>query len=230
LMHEINNPLDALGNLAYLALEEAGSSERMCTYLVQIEEQVATLRQIVNQTLGLTKSSPLRKNEKLGKLAEAAIRIHRKSIASKQIHLVPDLPEELAAEVRASEILQVISNLIANALDALPEEGILRLRVRKDASAVHILIADNGHGIPIEHADRIYEPFFTTKQDRGTGLGLHISKTIVEGHRGRIRMRSSTKEGKSGTTFRISLPSHQEELSPLEVKVPYVQQQRKLIV
>jgi signal transduction histidine kinase len=221
LMHEINNPLDALGNLAYLALEEAGSSERMCTYLVQIEEQVAT---------GLTKSSPLRKNEKLGKLAEAAIRIHRKSIASKQIHLVPDLPEELAAEVRASEILQVISNLIANALDALPEEGILRLRVRKDASAVHILIADNGHGIPIEHADRIYEPFFTTKQDRGTGLGLHISKTIVQGHRGRIRMRSSTKEGKSGTTFRISLPSHQEELSPLEVKVPYVQQQRKLIV
>ena len=208
LMHEINNPLDALGNLAYLALEESGSSERMCTYLVQIEEQVATIREIVNQTLGLTKSSPLRKNEKLGKLAEAAIRIHRKSIASKQIHLVPDLPGELAAEVRASEILQVISNLIANAVDALPDEGILHLRVRKDSSAVHILIADNGHGIPIEHADRIYEPFFTTKQDRGTGLGLHISKTIVEGHRGEIRMRSSTKEGKSGTTFRISLPSH----------------------
>jgi signal transduction histidine kinase len=208
LMHEINNPLDALGNLAYLAQEESGNSEQICTYLVQIQEQVTTLRQIVSQTLGLARLSSIRKNEKLGKLAQAALRIHRKTIAGKQIHLVPDIPEELAAEVRPGEILQVISNLIANALDALPEEGTLHLRVRKDSSVVHILIADNGHGIPNENADMIFEPFFTTKQDRGTGLGLHISKKIVEGHRGKIRMRSSVREGKSGTTFRVSLPVH----------------------
>lgn len=208
LMHEINNPLDALGNLAYLARGESGNSERLCTYLVQIEEQVTTLRQIVNQTLGLARSSPFRKNEKLGNLAEAALRIHRKAIVGKQIHLVPEIPEDLVAEVRAGEILQVISNLIANALDAMPEEGTLRLRVRKDSSAIHILIADNGHGIQNEHTELIFEPFFTTKQDRGTGLGLHISKKIVEGHRGKIRMRSSIREGKSGTTFRVSLPTH----------------------
>lgn len=208
LMHEINNPLDALGNLAYLALEESGNSDRTCAYLIQIQEQVTTLRQIVNQTLGLARSSPIRKNEKLRKLTEAAIRIHRKTIASKQIHLVPEVPEELAAEVRAGEILQVISNLIANALDALPEGGTLCLRVRKDSSTVHIVVADNGHGIPNEHADLIFEPFFTTKQDQGTGLGLHISKKIVEGYSGKIRMRSSIRQGKSGTTFRVSLPAH----------------------
>lgn len=208
LMHEINNPLDALGNLAYLALAEPGSSDRISSYLTQIEEQVAILRQMVSQTLGLARSSPVRKNEKLRNLADAALRIHRKAITEKQIHLVPEIPEGLAAEVRAGEILQVISNLIANSLDALAEQGTLRLRVRKDASAVHILIADNGHGIANEHTESIFEPFFTTKQDRGTGLGLHISKKIVEGHFGKIRMRSSVREGNSGTVFRVSLPTH----------------------
>jgi signal transduction histidine kinase len=207
LMHEINNPLDALGSLAYLAFEESGDAERVRTYLIQIQEQVTTLRRIVAQTLGLARSSPVRRDEKLKELAEAAVRIHRKTIATKRIHLVPEIPEALAANVRAGEILQLISNLIVNALDALPEAGTLRLRIRKDSSAVHILIADNGHGIPSEHAASIFEPFFTTKQDRGTGLGLHISKKIVEGHHGTIRMRSSVREGKSGTTFRISLPT-----------------------
>jgi signal transduction histidine kinase len=100
---------------------------------------VATLRQIVGQTLGLARSSPTRKEQKLRELAEAAVRIHRKTIADKRIHLVREIPEDLTAEVRAGEILQVISNLIVNALDALSETGTLRLRVRKDSSAVHIL-------------------------------------------------------------------------------------------
>ena len=161
LMHEINNPLDALGSLAYLAQQESGNSERICTYLVQIQEQVTTLRQIVNQTLGLARLSPIRKNEKLGKLvASPALRIHLKPIAGKTnsprcLKSLKNLQQRCAP----GEILQVISNLIANALDALPEEGTLRLRVRKDSSAVHILIADNGHGIPNEHADMIFEPF-----------------------------------------------------------------------
>ena len=207
LMHEINNPLDALGNLAYLALEGAGDVPHIQAYLQQIEEQVSILKQIVSQTLGLARSSTLCKKEKLRHLAEAAVRIHRQTIVSKQIHLVPEVPEDLAAEIRSGEILQVLSNMIGNALDALAEGGSLRLRVRKDSSAVHILIADNGHGIPSEYADRIFEPFFTTKQDKGTGLGLHISKKIIEGHQGKIQMRSSVKEGKSGTTFRLSLPT-----------------------
>src|ERR1700748_501985 len=129
LMHEINNPLDALGNLAYLALAESGSSDGISSYLIQIEEQVTILQQMVSQTLGLARSSPVRKNEKLRNLADAALRIHRKAITEKQIHLVPEIPEGLAAEIRAGEILQVISNLIANSLDALSEQGTLRLRV-----------------------------------------------------------------------------------------------------
>jgi len=86
----------------------------------------------------LARSSLVLKIEKLKELAEAAVRIHRKMIATKRIHLVPEIPEALAANVRAGEILQLIPNLIVNPLDALPEAGTLRLRIRKDSSAVHI--------------------------------------------------------------------------------------------
>ncbi len=105
------------------------------------------------------------------------------------------------------EILQVVSNLIVNALDALPADGTLTLRLRKRTNSIQMLIADNGHGIPAKHAAFIFEPFFTTKAERGTGIGLALSKKIVERHGGRIWVRSSVRVGKSGTTFRISLPA-----------------------
>ena len=118
-----------------------------------------------------------------------------------------DLPRDLVAEVRTGEILQVISNLILNAVDASPNGGILRLRVRKVQGKVRFSIADNGHGIPTEYSRDIFQPFFTTKQENGTGLGLAISKRIIERHNGVIRMRSSVRPGKSGTIFHISLPA-----------------------
>jgi signal transduction histidine kinase len=206
-MHEINNPLDALGNLTYLAMQELDEADPVQTYLQQMQEQLTTLKRIVSQTLGLAKSSPVLKEERLKELTQAALRIHGKAIKSRRIHLVPEIPDGLSVEVRAGEILQVLSNLIANALDALPEAGTLRLRIRKTSDSVYILVADNGQGIPVEHSESIFEPFFTTKQGRGTGLGLHISKKIIEGYQGKIQMRSSVREGKSGTIFKVSLPA-----------------------
>jgi signal transduction histidine kinase len=206
LMHEINNPLDAVGNLAYLAREEAENAQLVRSYMFQIEEQVTTLKKLVGQPLGLVRPSSKKKREQLVGLVDAAVRIHRKTIAAKQVRLVPEVPEELALEIHAGELLQVLSNLIANSLDALPAGGSLRLRIHRASSEVHIVVADNGHGIPEEHSQSVFEPFFTTKHDQGTGLGLHISKKIVEGYKGRIKMRSSVRQGKSGTIFRISLP------------------------
>ena len=120
--------------------------------------------------------------------------------------LIRRFPADITADVYVTEILQVISNLLANALDALPENGVLKIRLRKSQSHIHLLIADNGHGIPEEHRDKIFKPFFTTKEDRGNGLGLALSKEIVERHRGKIRVRSSVRPDRRGTTFRISLP------------------------
>jgi len=111
------------------------------------------------------------------------------------------------AEVYTGEILQVISNLLVNALEAVPPHGVLHVRVKRRNGEVDVVVADNGHGIPAEHIEAIYEPFFTTRADNGgTGLGLALTKKIIDRHGGRIRVRTSVRPGKSGTMFRVSLP------------------------
>jgi signal transduction histidine kinase len=205
-MHEVKNPLEALGHLTYLALQEADDPAKVRKYLLQAEEQMENLSHIARQTLGFSQQSEKPRAVDLVAVAEAAIRIHRRVIEEKRIHLVKDLPEGSVAEVFTGEILQVVSNLIVNALDALPAEGILRLRIRMRKNEVDFVIADNGHGISSQHTGFIFQPFFTTKTDKGTGLGLALSKRIIERHNGRIRVRSSIRPGKSGTAFKISLP------------------------
>jgi len=206
LMHEIRNPLEALGHLTYLTHADADDSTKVRHYMSLAEEQMATLRQVAGQTLGFARPSQSPKPFHLHLLAHASLRLHQRTINAKKIHLVKDLPDDVIAEIHTGEMLQVLSNVILNALDALPAEGTLHLRMRKTPAEVHLLIADNGHGIGEDHIKRVFEPFFTTKEERGNGLGLVLSKKIVERHRGKIRLRSSVRSGKSGTIFKISLP------------------------
>ncbi len=205
-MHEVRNPLEALGHLTYLALQEADDPAKVRKYMLLAEEQMENLNHIAKQTLAFSQPMEKPRPIDLVTVAEAAIRIHQQVIEERRIHLVKDMPEGAVAEVLTGEMLQVVSNLIVNALDALPVEGILRLRVRKRRNEIDFVIADNGHGISNQHSGAIFEPFFTTKADKGTGLGLALSRRIIERHNGRIRVRSSVRPGKSGTTFRISLP------------------------
>ncbi len=205
-MHEIKNPLEALGHLMYLASQEADDPEKVRNYLLLANEQMATLSDIAKNTLGFAQPSIKPRPMDLVVVAEAAIRIHQQAIEQKRIHLVTELPESAVAEVHTGEMLQVVSNLIVNALDALPGDGVLHLRLRKRQGEIEFVIADNGHGIPPNHGEAIFQPFFTTKGDRGTGLGLALSKRIIERHHGRIRVRSSVRPGKSGTIFKVSLP------------------------
>jgi signal transduction histidine kinase len=205
LMHEIRNPLEAVGNLTYLAMEEADNPDAVRRYLQRIEEQLATLNHIASQTLRFARATLSPQPIRLASLAEAALRIHQSALRAKQILLVKDFPQEITAHVYTTEMLQVMSNLIVNSLDALPRAGTLRLRLRKHDREIHIVVADNGHGIPAEDIDQVFEPFFTTKKV-GTGLGLALSKRIVEHNQGKISLRSSVRPGRSGTTFKISLP------------------------
>jgi signal transduction histidine kinase len=207
MIHEIRNPLEALANLVYLSTLNAENCASVRTYLSMAEEQIVILNQIANKTLNVAKPIRVPHPANLVGVAEAALRIHQRAIQTKRVRLVKDLPDEAIAKVHTSEILQVISNVIDNALDALPPEGTLCLRLRKRHGEVQFLIADNGHGVEKEHRTEIFQPFFTTKEEHGTGLGLALSKTIVERHRGKIRMRSSVRPGKSGTIFKISLPA-----------------------
>jgi len=206
IMHEVRNPLEALGNLLFLARTDISGSEELRHYMLLAEEQLANLNELVSRTLSFARPSAQPTAMSLVAVLEAALRIHQRAIERKKIHLVRDIAYNLTSDLYAAEMLQVVSNLLMNALHALPDSGVLCLRLRKRRDKIHVVIADNGHGIPWEHRSQIFEPFFTTKKEQGNGLGLSLSKEIVERNRGKISMRSSVRPAKSGTTFRISLP------------------------
>lgn len=212
MMHEVRNSLEALNNLLHLGLTTSGLEE-VRRYIHLAQEQVAALSEIANTSLGFARSLHTPRPTCLVRLVEAAIRTHRALIDAKRIQLIKDLPDGLVVEVRGGEILQVVSNLVTNALDALPSGGTLRVRLRVRALKVHLLVVDNGTGIPKAILNRIFEPFFTTKMEAGTGLGLAFSKRIVQDHGGKIRLRSSVRPGKSGSLFEIILPLEKSQLS-----------------
>lgn len=207
LMHEIRNPLEALGHLNYLAREEASNPEAVKEYLLGAEEQLIQLRHIVSQTLGFARASNSTKPICLVLLTEAALRIHQRAINSKGIHIVRQLPVRLQASVYRGELLQAVSNLISNAVEALDSGGQICVRLRKHRGAVHLVIADNGPGIPQEKLSQVFEPFFTTKGEEGNGLGLAVTKRIIDHHRGRIKVKSQIQPHRSGTTFCIRIPA-----------------------
>ena len=182
------------------------------------ESQLVVLTTISRQTLSFYHSKHTVEPIQIAPLAEAALRIHRNMIIAKEIRLVRKLPRDVTVESSPGAMLQVFSNLIGNALDALPVKGILQIRARSIDGEAHILFADNGHGIPAAIRRRIFEPFFSTKKEHGTGLGLAITKAIVERHRGKIRSRTSTRTGRNGTAFRISLPLRAHSAATAQIK------------
>jgi signal transduction histidine kinase len=215
IMHEINNPLETICNLSYLLKLEADDPARVREYSGQIAEQLTTVIRIAHRTLSFYRPPDTKEAIDLAALAEAALRVHQQKLATKHAKLLKDIPADAVVIGHAGELLQVLSNLLSNSIDALSPNGRLAIRVRKSRGEVHLTIADDGHGIPEVIRQRVFEPFFTTKKEHGTGLGLAISKAIVERHKGRIRARSSVRSGMSGTAFRVSLPLHD---GPLNVR------------
>ena len=215
IMHEINNPLETICNLSYLLKVEADDPARVREYSGQIAEQLTTVIRIAHRTLSFYRPPDTKEAIDLAALAEAALRVHQQKLATKHAKLLKDIPADAVVIGHAGELLQVLSNLLSNSIDALSPNGRLAIRVRKSRGEVHLTIADDGHGIPEVIRQRVFEPFFTTKKEHGTGLGLAISKAIVERHKGRIRARSSVRSGMSGTAFRVSLPLHD---GPLNVR------------
>ena len=207
IMHEIRNPLETLGNVTYLASLEADNPDQVRSYMRMSEEQLRNLGLIAGQTLSFAKLSREHEPIDLVTLTESALRIHQPSIEAKRIHLVRKLPKDLVASIQGSRILQVLSNLIANALDAMPEEGQLTISVKRCSGCAELLVADNGYGIHPDSMEKLFQPFFTTKGNGGNGLGLSLSKRIVDEHEGKLFVRSSVRPGRTGSIFKIRLPN-----------------------
>ena len=206
LMHEVNNPLEAITNLVYLTKLRKDDPALVSENMGIIEQQLAILGKVTSQALTFHRTQAEAHDWDLVAIAESALKLHADKITRHGVTVDSRFQRPAVTRAFGTEILQVVSNLILNALDALPREnGRLSFRVRTHGEAIHITLADNGSGIPAHVARRLFEPYTTTKT-QGTGLGLWLSQRIIVKHGGMLRFRTSQKPGRNGTTFRITLP------------------------
>lgn len=210
--HEINNPLESLVNLWYLLSheEQLPPSARMCVKMMGGE--LNRISHIARQTLEFYRVGSIAGQVNLAHPIAQAVQLTSRKAQSQGA--IINIEHRLPAMVYgfSGELGQLFVNLIANALEA----GARNIRIRTSRGrdprqpsrhGIRVVIADNGLGIPSAHVAKVFEPFFTTKQEKGTGLGLWVSKGIVQKHEGSISMRSSTRPGRSGTVFSIFLPA-----------------------
>jgi signal transduction histidine kinase len=205
-MHEINNPSQAIADLIYLIAKDPDHPDLVRVRAAQIEEQLARIQYIARQTLSYFRDAPQRQAKDLVALVETAVRYHSNLLAEKRIHTRKDMPDMLVGSIYPGDYLQLVSNLVRNAAEALPVGGTLWLRLRAAGKNDRLTVADNGRGIPLPIQARMFEAFQSSKADAGNGLGLWICKAIVEKHGGQIRWRSSTEGRLHGTAFSVSIP------------------------
>ncbi len=212
--HEINNPLESVTNLIYLAQQVAQNPDAK-EYLQQAEIELRRVSVIANQTLRFYRQSTRPKATTAKEIVDVTLALYQGRFVNSEIHVERRDRGDLAITCFEGEIRQVVSNLVANAIDAIGIQG-SRLLARSRESTdwktgrkgVVITIADTGPGMSPETLSKIFEAFFTTKGNNGTGLGLWISQEIVGRHGGSIKVRSSQCSNASGTVFSLFLPSH----------------------
>jgi signal transduction histidine kinase len=205
-MHEINNPSQAIADLVYLLAREAENPDQVKARAAQIEEQLGRIQYTTRQTLSFFRESPQRLTKDFVPLVDAALRYHSEQLLKKNIRVIRQLPDTLVGPVYPGDFLQLMSNLIRNAAEALPAGGSLRIKLRALRASVYVTVADNGPGIAAPIKANLFEAFQSDKAENGNGLGLWICKRIAAKHGGRIYCRSKTDGMTHGTTFLVSLP------------------------
>jgi signal transduction histidine kinase len=209
--HEINNPLESVTNLIYLA-QVSDTLEQSRSYLNTAEIELRRAAAITSQTLRFHRQATSPQLMNVADLTDTVLSIYQGRINN--AHVTIDRRSRTRRKVHCfdGEIRQVLSNLVGNALDVMPGGGRLILREREATNwrtgepGVSITIADDASGMSPAVQARIFNPFFTTKGVTGTGLGLWVSKEIVERHRGLLNVRSSQSPAHHGTAFTLFLP------------------------
>ena len=205
-----NNPLEAVMNLNFLAKSNVDKPEEVRAFLTTAESEVARVSHLAKQTLGFYRehASPVRTT--LTDLVKEAVVVYERKCTEAGIAVRLDLQAYRPFTVRKGEMMQVISNLIANAIYAMPSGGILFIITAEaeleEMPGILLTVSDTGVGIPSENRNQIFDAFFTTRSAIGTGIGLFVAKQFVEGHHGTIRVESSTEPDSHGTKMTIFLP------------------------
>ena len=208
--HEINNPLEAIGNLIFLARTNLDEPDMAAEQLQLAEQELARISHITRQTLGFCRESTSPSLVHLRSLIESVLKLYSNKLQIKQIKIEAAFEECPPITVFAGEIEHLVSNIISNAIDALPVNGTLKIEASPvkmvEGDSIRLEISDDGPGIAPENLKRIFEPFFTTKKNVGTGLGLWVCKEIAERHGGSVYAHSDTENGSKGAVFTVLLP------------------------
>lgn len=238
--HEIGNPLNALHIHLQLMEREVkkmkrddwraeaenvsrarhasatDAAEKLEQYLAVAKGEINRLDYIITQFLGAIRPAPLQLALwPLNELVQKSVELLRPEIENRGITIKMQLARQLTAtQIDATQIQQVLVNLMKNAAQSMTVGGTLTLQTGENSDGVWVSVADTGGGIPQEQINRIFEPFYTTKK-KGSGLGLMIVQRIVRAHNGRIDLESNVGKG---TTFRIWLPLHERKPRLLEAK------------
>jgi signal transduction histidine kinase len=208
--HEINNPLESVTNLLYLVRE---CPDRAAEFLDMADKEVHRIAEVAQQMLGFVHEPSLPASLSVADNIDQVLQLYLNKLSGKQIRVDKQFDGDPQIRGFAGELRQLFSNLILNAVDAMDTGGRLVIHVARahawangQRPGVRVTVADNGSGIQPSHMPRIFEPFYTTKANLGTGLGLWVSQAIVQKHGGSIRVRSRSMPGASGTVFSVFLP------------------------
>ncbi len=218
--HEVNNPLGVVIMYSHILLDEIDPASPLYRDLKMIVEQADRCKKIVGGLLNFAKKSKVTIDEvNIKKLINNGLKTF---VIPENVELKVEInSQEPVLECDHDQMVQVFSNLLKNAVDAMPNGGRLTITVGDifAEDAMEIRISDTGVGIPKKNLERMFEPFFTTKENgKGTGLGLPIIYGIIKMHSGSIKVESNAdpKDGETGTTFILKLPRKSKEKNKIK--------------
>ncbi|HET6206409.1 MAG TPA: ATP-binding protein [Terracidiphilus sp.] len=220
--HEVNNPLEAITNLLYLLRNFCDLDESAMKYVTMAEREGRRIADIAQQTLRFYRQSTQPHRASMTELLDTVLDLFESRCHTLNIRLERDYDPETDLFCYAGEIRQVIANFVGNAIDATSAGGRLVVRARRSRSwkfpevrGVRFTVADTGSGMGRDVRERVFDAFFTTKEETGTGLGLWVSHEIILKHRGlvHIRSRAAGQGQTSGTVFEIFLPDNESPVS-----------------
>jgi signal transduction histidine kinase len=218
--HEINNPLEVIANVFFLLRDHPSLDEGARTLAHIAEEEISRVRQIANQTLAFYRESGKPISISLNDVLDGVLEIYARSLKAHGVSVERKYNSNREILAFPVEIRQVFVNVIGNALQAMPEGGVLRIGVHDSSelvqdsrlAGIRVNITDTGMGIPAKYRDKLFQPFVTTKAEKGTGLGLWVSRGIVQKLGGAIRFRTGKIRGKTITSFSVFIPTSSDEL------------------
>ena len=211
--HEINNPLAAVTNLIYLASRDVTLEAGTRAFLETADKELARISRIIAQTLRFHRQSTAPVLAGIANIMDSVFPLFASRLNADRVSLIREYSTTAELWCFNNELRHAFANLVGNALDATPQGGTVRVRVKcghrwngEAKPGIVVTIADNGCGIPDSMRGRLFEPFYTTKEKTGTGLGLWATENIVRKHHGHITVRSANSSTRHGTVFSLFFP------------------------